>query len=279
MFCQKCGTNLPYDAEFCFKCGLKLPEGYKDESEEIPASVKKVKVRLDKTENSTSNSDNQTADDVEIVKPEPKKQDSKFKQWWGRRSKVAKVFFVIGSIIVGGLILFALVMFLRAFGLIIYGLLIVIGAIMSLSSGSKEERRNAKKTLIKMFAVIVVIAVAAVLIMFNRDTVDNMVRPGFAVRDSYMTQYSEKVKVGTVFDAFFDNAKWSYYKEKDYSYVGFTGVCRVDDERADVHITFKITGENFVVDSLEVNGTPILVFYWDEFFEKVYDDYKVNGRK
>ena len=279
MFCQKCGTNLPYDAEFCFKCGLKLPQGYKDESEEIPASVKKVKVRLDKPEKSTSNFDNQTVDDVEIVKQEPKKQDSKFKQWWSKRSKFVKVLFVIGSIIVGGLILFALVMFLRAFGLIIYGLLVVIGAIMSLSSGSKEERRNARKTLIKMLVVIVVIAVAVVLIIFNQDTVDNMIRPGYSVRDSYLVQYSEKITIETAFNSFFDNPQWSYYKEKDYSYVGFTGVCLYDNIRADVHIIFKITGENFVVDSLEVNGTPILVFYWEEFFETVYDEYKTYGRK
>ena len=27
MFCPKCGTQMPDDAEFCTKCGIKLPAG------------------------------------------------------------------------------------------------------------------------------------------------------------------------------------------------------------------------------------------------------------
>ena len=26
MFCMKCGTKLPDDAEFCFKCGTRVPK-------------------------------------------------------------------------------------------------------------------------------------------------------------------------------------------------------------------------------------------------------------
>ena len=46
------------------------------------------------------------------------------------------------------------------------------------------------------------------------------------------------------------------------------------DERVDVRMTFKITGENFVLDSVDMNGAPQnnLVIY--SLLNAIYADYQ-----
>lgn len=58
-----------------------------------------------------------------------------------------------------------------------------------------------------------------------------------------------------------------------YSYVVFTGSCEYMGERTDIKITFKITGENFVVDGLDINGgsQDNLILY--AMLSAVYEDY------
>lgn len=121
-----------------------------------------------------------------------------------------------------------------------------------------------------MIRIIIVIALVVVL---KPDFVSNIFQPGANVRNAYLTQYSETVTVEDAFDDFFDNGKWGTYKENDYSYVTFTGACEYLGERADVKITFKITGENFLVERLDVNGTTQNDLMLYALLAKVYEDY------
>lgn len=110
-------------------------------------------------------------------------------------------------------------------------------------------------------AVSVVLAAAGVLVCLAIGIeyalpggLQRLTKPGMEVRSAYLPQYSETVTIEDAFEDFFDNGKWSKYKENGYSYVVFTGACEYAGQRADVRITFKITGENFIVDSLDLNG-------------------------
>lgn len=99
-------------------------------------------------------------------------------------------------------------------------------------------------------------------------------KPGASVRGAYLSQYSENVTIEDAFDNFFDNGKWSTYKAEGYSYVVFTGSCEYMDDKADVRVTFKITGENFIVDSLDINGQEQNDLMLYGLLSAVYDDFK-----
>ncbi len=79
--------------------------------------------------------------------------------------------------------------------------------------------------------------------------------PGREVRGAYLSQYSTEVTVGEAFDNYFNKGKWRKYKGDDgYKYVAFTGTCDYSGQTVDVRITFKITGDNAVIDRVEING-------------------------
>lgn len=88
-----------------------------------------------------------------------------------------------------------------------------------------------------------------------------------------MTQYSDAVAIEDAFDNFFEKEKWSTYKENGYSYVAFNGVCEYLGEEVDARVIFKITGENFVVDHLDIYGVEQndLILY--ALPAKVYESY------
>lgn len=102
----------------------------------------------------------------------------------------------------------------------------------------------------------------------------NMVTPGVQVRSAYLSHYSDKVTVEKAFENFFDKCKWEVDNSGGYQEVIFTGVCRYDGERADVRIVFKITGEQFIVDSLDINGRRQSDFVLHSVLSAVYEDYE-----
>jgi len=97
------------------------------------------------------------------------------------------------------------------------------------------------------------------------------------VRQACLSQYSESVTIEEAFENFFDNRKWSEYEADGYSYVAFTGACEYQGERAYVRVTFKITGEQFVVDSLDINGSMQDDFTLYILLKKVYENYQREG--
>ena len=147
-----------------------------------------------------------------------------------------------------------------------------IDAAEDLKTLQAAERQHRTASLV--VAVVVVVLTAVIAAAYAAPgTLQRIVKPGVEVRTAYLSQYSDTITVEDAFDNFFDNGKWSTYKDKDYSYVAFTGACEYLGERADVKVTFKITGERFSVDSLDINGQEQnnLILY--ALLSKVYEDY------
>lgn len=100
-----------------------------------------------------------------------------------------------------------------------------------------------------------------------------MAVPGIEVRNSFLSEYSRQVTIEEAFENFFDKCKWKVYDSEGYSYAAFTGVCKYAGERADVRILFKITGDNFIIDKLEINGRTQSYFILYGLLSKIYEDY------
>jgi hypothetical protein len=93
------------------------------------------------------------------------------------------------------------------------------------------------------------------------------------VREAYLSQYSESVTVEEAFNNFFGSPKWSTYEKDGYSYVVFKGVFSFNDKQSDARIVFKVTGDNFVVDQLDINGEEQDYLVTLMMLSKVYEDY------
>lgn len=129
-------------------------------------------------------------------------------------------------------------------------------------------------------AVAVVCTIASVLIVaaiawdyISPGSLQSMVVPGIEVRSAYLSQYSKQVTIEEAFDNFFDNCKWTKYDSEGYTNVVFTGTCIYLGERADVRIIFKLTGEHFIVDSLDINGRTQSDLILYGVLSAVYEDY------
>lgn len=129
----------------------------------------------------------------------------------------------------------------------------------------------------KVFRIVQVAITIMVVVTLVRpegfDKLLNIASPGIEVRQGYLSQYSSYVTIEEAFNNFFSNAKWSTYTSRGYDYVLFSGNCYVFNESADVRIHFKITGEHFKVDSIEINETPVGILMQDAILQSVYEDY------
>lgn len=101
-------------------------------------------------------------------------------------------------------------------------------------------------------------------------SIQEIFKPGITLREAHLSKYSNTVTIEDAFENFFEKPKWSTYKDKGDSFVVFTGVCKIENERADIKISFKKTGEKFIVDSLEINGVESVLMV-DSLLTKVYD--------
>lgn len=104
-------------------------------------------------------------------------------------------------------------------------------------------------------------------------SLQEIVLPGMGVRGAYLSQYSQRVTIEEAFDHFFDNGKWSKYDSEGYTNVVFTGTCDYQGERSDIRIIFKITGEHFFVESLDINGRSQNAIVLQSLLSTVYEDY------
>lgn len=262
MICHKCGANLDDGAAFCYKCGMKVtPLKRSDVKEEITEKVVKNEVIQPIENNSETNN---SLENKEYV-------DEKI---WNEASKTKKVLFVLGGII----LVIVLIVILKKYGAII-GCVAMVGCLIYTSiKGNAEERKEIKKSIIKFMIMLVVVCgigfVATIKPGYIENTTTNFVRPGAGVRDAYLTQYSDTVTIEKAFDNYFEKGKWDTYKNDGYDYVTFIGSCMYMETKSDVRITFKITGENFIVESLDVNGRrqSELVLY--ALLESVYENYE-----
>lgn len=122
-------------------------------------------------------------------------------------------------------------------------------------------------------AASVLIVVAIVLDYISPGSLQSMAVPGIEVRSAYLSQYSKKVTIEEAFENFFDNGKWTKYDSEGYTYVVFTGTCIYLGEWVDVRVVFKLTGKNFIVDSLDINGRTQSDFTLSALLSAVYEDY------
>ena len=122
-------------------------------------------------------------------------------------------------------------------------------------------------------AASILITVAIAFYFIHPDNLLNMVVPGLEVRSAYLSEYSQKVTIEEAFKNFFDNCKWTKYDSDGYTNIAFTGTCEYLGERADIRIIFKITGENFIVDRLEINGRTQSYLILYGLLSKVYENY------
>ncbi|MDE7245135.1 MAG: ribosomal protein L7/L12 [Oscillospiraceae bacterium] len=234
----------------------------------------------DTLESAGSSTDSQGwLSDTQSVQQSPTPQEttvqngpSKFKSWWDCCSKAKKILVALVGLLVGAVVLSLLVSFLREFGYLLFGIAVIGGFIVTLTTGSEKEKIETRKTIVQMVIGIVAIVIVALVVALQPDLVSNIFQPGAAVRSSYLSQYSESVTVGDAFDDFFANEKWSTYIDKGYTYVVFTGSFEYDGEPADARITFKITGENFRPDTLEINGVEQNEFMLGLLLLRVYAD-------
>lgn len=264
MFCRKCGNSLAQNARFCPKCGERV-QG-EEPSAGMPDGMGEGRLE--------GSADASAAGEGAMPggSPDPTKEPSAFDEWWEDKPGRLKVLVIMGALLACGIVVFLVIAFLKAFGELLLCMLVIGGVIAALFIGTKEERLEARKTIVQVIAWIVVAGVIAGVIVMKPDFIANLFHPGAGVRDAYLTQYSRSVTIEDAFEEFFDKGKWDTYKEKGDSYVVFTGSCRYLDERADVKITFKVTGENFVVDSLDVNGAPQNDFMLHALLLKIYED-------
>lgn len=129
-------------------------------------------------------------------------------------------------------------------------------------------------------AVAIVSAAATVFIIatiacdyISPGSLQSMVVPGIEVRGAYLSRYSSTVTIEDAFENYFEDGKWSKYDSEGYTYVVFTGSCWYFDDRDDVRIVFKITGKNFIVDSLDINGVEQNNLIVHSLLSEVYEDY------
>ena len=250
MYCHKCGSQLKGDAVFCPFCGSKLDRKTTTPQATPPPGKKP------------------SAPQPTEIPPE-EKPPSRFQLWWMRAQMIEKIFFVLGIIVAVILI----IVFLNAFWEILAAILVIVVVIVAFVTGSKEDRSEIRRFILKGAAVLLAIGVIAYVAVVNQDFFVNLVQPGIEVRGSYLTHYSEEVTVEEAFDNFFDNLKWSTYQQDGYTYVVFTGSCEYLGEQADARITFQITGEQFRVEQLDINGAEQSDLLLHAMLAKIYEKY------
>lgn len=250
MYCHKCGSQLKGDAVFCPFCGSKLDRKTTTPQATPPPGKKP------------------SAPQPTEIPPE-EKPPSRFQLWWMRAQMIEIIFFVLGIIVAVILI----IVFLNAFWEILAAILVIVVVIVAFVTGSKEDRSEIRRFILKGAAVLLAIGVIAYVAVVNQDFFVNLVQPGIEVRGSYLTHYSEDVTVEEAFDNFFDNPKWSTYQQDGYTYVVFTGSCEYLGERADARITFQITGEQFRVEQLDINGAEQSDLLLHAMLAKIYEKY------
>lgn len=138
---------------------------------------------------------------------------------------------------------------------------------------AEGQRRVAKAASIAASVSVFIVIFAGAAETTIPGSVSGLFRPGIEVRSAYLTQYSSAVTIEEAFDNFFDNGSWSKYEEAGYTYIVFTGTCEYMGDRTDIRITFKITGEKFIVDKMEADGREQNSFMLALLLTKIYENY------
>ena len=259
IFCHHCGANIGEDVDFCHICGTKV--AYEEGQPQASGATGKEPPVGE-----------QSATDPPRETPSSQ-EPSKFKVWWDSANGFMKVLAVLGILMAAGIIIWLVVSFLQEFGYLLLGVLVAVAIIITLLTGTKEDKAEVRQFVLKGVIGFAVLMAVVFVVVLKPDLIYNLVQPGYAVRQGYLSQYSEDVTVEDAFNNYFDNPQWSTYEEEGYSYVAFTGGCAYMEEKVDIRLTFQITGEQFRIDRLDVNGIEQSDFILYALLESVYDAY------
>ncbi|MGP1411224.1 MAG: zinc-ribbon domain-containing protein [Peptoanaerobacter stomatis] len=177
---------------------------------------------------------------------------------YNEENKQPKRTYSLGKIILIAIvaipILYFIISFLHEYGETLALILIAIAFLSAVFIGSKEEKIEARKAIVQIVMFFIIIGAIAYVLIYKEEFIGNIIYPGYNIRNSYLTQYSDTVTVEEAFENYFRNTKWEAYKSNEYSYVSFTGSCEYLGKPADVKIIFKILGEQYSVERLDLNG-------------------------
>ena len=143
-------------------------------------------------------------------------------------------------------------------------------AVKSYNSLRSAEKQRKISAAVLVATIIIVVSIKS----GAPGGIEYLMTPGSEVRMAYLTEYSDAVTIEKAFHNFFGNPKWSTYKESGDSYVVFTGRASGDEgKKVYVKITFKVAGEKFGIDRLEVDGQTMPPFHMHVLLSKVYEEY------
>lgn len=263
-------------------------ESIKLQLEEIGATItilKHTSTKSTENENSSDMVDSPTDLDTEksnstlSIKKSSKKKHFvqkgilQFKERWNHCSGIQKILYGLIIFFLCGFILCLIIAFLHEFGALLCAIVLIASFIHALTSGSDEEKKEIKKTIIQMSIWIIGISVFAYIITTKADFIQNIIEPGAGIKNSYMTQYSDTVTVENAFENYFTNGKWSTFKKDGYPYITFTGECEFQGQQVIARITFKILGEHYTVDHLDINGVMQDDWMLYSLLSSVYESY------
>lgn len=139
-----------------------------------------------------------------------------------------------------------------------------------------EGQRKAVAIVSAVFFILGIVAV--ILDLTSPGSLQKIMTPGIEVRGSYLSQYSEQVTIEKAFENYFEDGKWSKYDSDGYTNVVFTGTCMYSGKWTDIRIVFKLTGKNFIVDSLDINGRTQNNQTLHSLLSDVYEGYNQTWR-
>lgn len=230
--CKNCGKVLAEKDAYCPDCGTKV---------EVAETV------VDPNDNAEKELIITEGESPMTPEPQGEKEDDKtIGDWWGSKSNGARI-----GIIIAALVFLA---FLVNQPGLTFAVVIAAALIYAIVKGTDSVRKEAVKTVGYIAAIGVGALIFAVVIVCGGDVITDTFQPGAAVRNGYF-QYNETLTVEDIFDRVCSDGEWSSYKSNGTQYVRFTGsYYNIYDSLVYLDITFKIVGDSFMVDTMEVNG-------------------------
>jgi len=241
--CQSCGSYVDPNSKFCSRCGARIEQEYSNPDDSIAESI----------ENTTEDDERDVEDIINGRKEETGETDKKKE----KKSIIIGLAMIIGIII-------AIILMLNN------GVLMFIGIIAYLISVLIKAIKSKKKNFTQICAMIF-IPISAILIIIAIFNPNFFRGAGYEVRNSYLDQYSDSITIEAAFNNYFDNAKWSEKEINGVDYVIFSGTVEEEGEIVTADIWFRISGEVFYIDSMELDGFELNDIGIDWVMQAVYE--------
>ena len=116
---------------------------------------------------------------------------------------------------------------------------------------SSQNRSGASKVIV--WIIIIALAAYGAWYAFSQYKING-------VKNSYLTQYSNRVTIGKALDSFFGDPKWKYSRDKDGTEtITVTGDCAYNDSPAEatIHFTLTDSGKYFTMSGMKINGKDL----------------------